>query len=79
MSGSKEEKIAKHIKNGRLHRTPCEKNGSDHMCLFCVVVFISLKIYVVKTVTQCTVLVCGNVSIEYIIDNHCSCIKLVVL
>jgi len=50
MSGSMEEENAKHIMNGRPHRTHYEKNGSDHLSLFFVVVFISLKIYVVKTV-----------------------------
>jgi len=56
-------KNAKHIMNGRLHRTHYEKTGSDHLSLFLVVVFISLKIYVVKTVRQYTVLGCDNVNI----------------
>jgi len=64
MSGSMEEKIAKYIRNGRLHRTHYEeKNGSNHLSSFFVVVLISLKIYVVKTVRQCTVLDCDNVYI----------------
>jgi len=61
MSGSMEEKIAKHIMNGRLHRTHYKEKMALIIRADFVVVFISLKIYVVKTVRQCTVLGCDNI------------------
>jgi len=57
MAGSKDKNIAKHIMNGRLHRSHCEKMALI-ICAFCVNVLISLTIYVAKTLIQCTVLVC---------------------
>ena len=78
MSGSKEENIDKHIMN-----SDCTLlNHSELLYLFGVALFTCklLLIYLVKAVTQCTVFVCDNLSIEYIIDNHCFfCVKLVLL
>ena len=79
MSGSKEENIAKHNHERQTVQDALLKMALNICAYFVVVVVISLKIIYSKSVTQCTVLVCNNESIEYIIDNHYSCVKLVFL